>query len=75
MRGTLIRLVMAVAATASGGEMIAPNTNPITHGRPKQKWQTAATPTAVNSTSPTASSEIARNCLRNARQSVLNAAA
>jgi hypothetical protein len=74
-RGTGRRCVTAVAATASGGETIAPSTNAAAHGRSGTiQCATAATAQVVNSTSPMASSEIGRRLALKSRQLVSSAA-
>ncbi len=56
--GTPSRRAIAVAATGSVGETMAPSTNAGAQSKPSAAWATHATPTIVASTSPTASSEI-----------------
>jgi hypothetical protein len=62
--------VIAVAATASGGDTMAPSTNAAAHDMPVNSCATAATRHVVNSTSPTASIEIGRQFPRKSRQLV-----
>ena len=74
-RGTPSRWTIAVAATASGGETIAPSAKAAAaHGSPMSQWAAAATRAVVNSTSPTASREIGRRLLLKSRQLVSRAA-
>src|SRR5690242_17219254 len=68
--------VAAAAATASGGEMMAPKTND--SGQPNsgmQKCAAIATIVVVNSTHPIASNEIARMLFLNSGKEVVHAAA
>ena len=70
-RGTGSRDTIAVAATASGGEMIAPTANATAHGIPGIRVCAAtATAIAVTSTSPIARSEIGPMLRRNSRGDV-----
>src|SRR5205809_953517 len=66
-RGTPRRDAMAVAATGSVGETIAPSTNADGHERPITTWATTATVTIVATTSPTASRVIGRRELHTAQ--------
>src|SRR5918996_2899231 len=66
---------MAVAASGSVGETIAPSTNALDQGRPStSSCATTATPTLVAATSPIASNEIERVLARRSRSEVKNAA-
>src|SRR5439155_26544678 len=69
-RGTLSRSAIAVAAMASGGEMIAPRTNPVASGGSMKWWASRATATAVKRKRPTASSEMGGRVARKWRQEV-----
>ena len=60
LRGTFSRLVTAVAATASGGETMAPRTNAAAQGRPRRWWATRPMTAVVRITSRTASIVIGR---------------
>ena len=73
-RGSCIRRRIDSGATASGGETIAPSTKPTGHGRPRSQWVAAATATVVNTTHPTARSEIGRRLKRNSFQLIDTAA-
>jgi hypothetical protein len=67
--------VIAVAATASGGDTIAPSANAAAHGIPgTAPCATSATAQVVSSTSPVASSEIGRRLALKSRQLVSSAA-
>src|SRR5437763_8522033 len=57
---------MLVAAAASVGPTAVPSTNAIAHGRCPTQCATAATPSAVATTSPTASKPIERALRTNA---------
>ena len=60
-RGRRTRCAIAVAATASGGETIAPRTRATGHGTPgTSAWTAAATAVVVAMTRPTARSVIER---------------
>ena len=72
-RGSCIRRTIDSGATASGGETIAPSTNPTGHGRPSSQCADAATATVVNTTQPTASNEMGRRLKRNSRQLIATA--
>ncbi len=72
-RGSCIRRATESGATASGGETIAPNTNPTDQGRPSTQCAAAAVATVVNATHPRASSEIGRRLNRNSRQLIATA--
>ena len=54
-RGSPSRRAIAIGATSSGGEMMAPSTKPTAQSQPSRKWTTAATATVVKVTPPTAS--------------------
>ena len=54
-RGSPSRRAIAIGATSSGGEMMAPSTKPPAQSQPSRKWTTAAIATVVNVTPPTAS--------------------
>ena len=74
-RGTLSRCAIAVAATASVGETIAPSTNAVPQLIPPMAaWATTATVTIVASTSPIASRDIGRRFARMSRSDEKNAA-
>ena len=65
------RSKVAPAATASGGETIAPSTNADAQPNPGASHSTAvATANVLTITSPTASSEIGRTLRRSSSQSV-----
>ncbi len=72
-RGRHMRRAMDSGATASGGETMAPSTNPTCQERPSSQWPAAATATVVNTTQPTASSVIGRKLKRNSRQLIATA--
>ena len=63
-----MRRAMDSGATESGGEMIAPSTKPTDQGSRRIQWAAAAAASVVNSTQPTASSEMGRRLKRNSRQ-------
>lgn len=73
--GSVIPLMAPIAAAASGGEIMAPSTKPSGHVAPGRNCTTTK-PTAavVATTSPTASSKMARISLRKSRIEVKNAA-
>ena len=73
--GTPSRRAIAVAATGSVGETIAPSTNASAQPKPSASWATAPTASVVASTSPTASRETARMLRRSSRSGVKKAAA
>ena len=74
-RGTGMRSKIASAATASGGETIAPSVNASGHPKPGITACTAtATTTVVKTTRPKASSEIGRQLRLSSIQSVAQAA-
>ena len=73
--GTPSRRAIAVAATGSVGETIAPSTNASAQPKSSASWATTATTTIVASTSPIASSEIGRTLRRSSRSGVKKAAA
>ena len=67
-RGTPSRRPMAVAASGSVGDTIAPSANAAGQLMSSiSAWATAATATMVTRTSPTAASEIARASARRSR--------
>ena len=67
-RGTLRRCVTAVAATASGGDTIAPSTNATGQPIPGiTACATQATAVVVTTTRPIASSAIGPACWRRSR--------
>src|SRR3712207_1900436 len=75
-RGTGSRDTIAVAATASGGETIAPRATATAQGSPGRRARAAtATAAEVASTSPTARRVIGRMFALNSRSEVKNAAA
>jgi hypothetical protein len=59
---------MERGAMGSGGETIAPNTNPTGHPRSISQWAAAATASVVNTTLPRDRSVIGRRLNRNSRQ-------
>ena len=67
--------MMAVAATGSVGETIAPSANAIAQGSPITSCPTTATAPIVRSTRPIAVIEIARRSALSARRSEKKAAA
>jgi hypothetical protein len=74
-RGTPMRLAIAVAATGSVGETIAPRTNAAAHDMSGTTACThTATATHVMSTRPTDSSEIGATLRRRSRSEAKNAA-
>jgi len=73
-RGAPSRAAMAVAATGSVGETIAPSTKATGHASPMTTCATSATLTIVASTSPTASNEIGRRFARRSRSDEKNEA-
>ena len=74
-RGTPSRPAIAVAATGSVGETIAPSTNAASHDRPgTTAWTHAATATQVASTRPIESAEIGPALRRRSRSEAKNAA-
>ena len=75
-RGMPSRRAMAVAATASGGETMAPSMMAAAQLSPgNSQCAMAATAAVVAKTSPTASMEIGRRLARNSRRDVKYAAA
>ena len=66
--------MIAVAATGSVGETIAPSAKAIGHERPITSCPSTATTPVVASTSPIASSEIGRRFARSVRRSAKKAA-
>ena len=74
-RGSPSREAIAVAATGSVGETIAPSTNAAAHDMPgTTAWTTTATATQVTSTRPTESAEIGPTLRRRSRSEAKNAA-
>ncbi len=74
-RGAPTRRAIAVAATGSVGETIAPSTNAAAHDIPGiTAWATTATTSIVASTNPTASRPIGRRFARRSRRLVKKAA-
>src|SRR5215469_376242 len=71
--GSCNRRAIASGATASGGETIAPRTNPTGQDRPSSKCVAAPAATVVNTTQPIASREIGRRLKRNSRQLIATA--
>ena len=70
-RGTGSLDTIAVAATASGGETIAPSATATAHGMPGKRWRaTMATTTVVTITSPIASVPILSMFRLNSRSDV-----
>ena len=75
-RGTGSRDTIAAAATASGGEMIAPSATATLHGMPGiSACAASATATVVASTNPIDSRPIGRRFALNSRNDVKKAAA
>ena len=75
-RGTGSRETTAAAATASGGETMAPSAMATAHGRfGSSACEAMATTAVVVNTSPTASRPIGRMACLNSRNDVKNAAA
>src|SRR5437763_7422346 len=75
-RGTGSRETIAAAATASGGDTIAPSATATAHGMAGNSTRaTMATATVVASTSPIASNPIGRRYVLKSRSDVKNAAA
>ena len=74
-RGAFWRRAIAVAASGSVGETIAPSVNAAAHDRPSMSsCATTATAHIVASTSPIASSEIGRAFARSSLRFAKNAA-
>src|ERR1700678_36004 len=71
--GTRSLRAIAIGATASGGDTIAPKTNPTGQGRPNRRWVAVAVAAVVNRTEPTASNEMGRRLKRNSRQLIATA--
>ena len=69
-RGICIFRARESGATASGGDTMAPSTNPSGHDRRKIQWAAAAVASVVNATQPTANREMGRKLKRNSRQSM-----
>ena len=70
-RGRRTRRAIAVAATASGGETMAPRTRAAGHGTPGTRaTTTAATAAVVATTRPTARSVIEKRFARKSRHDV-----
>ena len=67
-RGSCMRRAMASGATASGGETMAPSTNPSAHGSFSSQCAAAAAAMVVKVTQPTASNEMGRRLNLNSRQ-------
>src|SRR6266567_8262903 len=74
LRGTRKFCVTDSAATASGGEMMAPNTNATAQGNPVEPWNTQAVAVIVNRTNTIARVRIGRRFIRKSRQDVNTAA-
>ena len=74
-RGRPIRRATAVAATASGGDTMAPSANANANGIGSNHHATKATPTAVKSTRPTDSPRIGVSSARRSMREELSAAA
>jgi len=72
-RGICIRRATDSGATASGGETIAPSTNPTAQENPRSQWVAAATAAAVKRTQPTERSAIGRRLNRNSFQLIATA--
>ena len=73
-RGTGRRRRIAVAATASGGETMAPSVNATAQSRPGMAaWTTTVTTTVVATTRPIASDRIGRAWARKSRTDVKKA--
>ena len=68
--GTLSRRAIAVAATGSVGETIAPRTNASAQPKPNASWAMRATASIVASTSPIASRVIGLTLRRSSRSGV-----
>ena len=66
--------MMAVAATGSVGETMAPRAKAMGQVRPNETWPTTATTTVVTSTRPIEVSDRARASARSARRSKKKAA-
>jgi hypothetical protein len=73
-RGAPSWRAIAVAATGSVGETIAPSAKATAHGKSMSTWPTTATTQVVSRTSPIEVSERARASARSARRSAKNAA-
>src|SRR5262249_40133160 len=73
-RGTAKLRVTDNAATASGGEIIAPKTKPTANGSAVKSWNKYAVAVIVNRTSTIAKSRIGRRFPRKSRQDVQTAA-
>ena len=62
------------AATASGGEIMAPKTKPTASGKPASQWNRKAVAVIVTRTKPMARSRMGRKFARKSRQVVYTAA-
>jgi hypothetical protein len=71
--GSPILRAIDKGATASGGETIAPKTNPTGQDKPKSQCVAAAAAIVVNTTQPTASNVMGRRLNRNSRQLIATA--
>ncbi len=71
LRGSFNRFAIAEAATASGGETMAPRTRHEVHGMPgTMAWTAAATAVIVAATRPTARREMEMMFARKSRHDV-----
>ena len=73
-RGAPSWRAIAVAATGSVGETMAPSAKATAQGRSMSSWPTTATAQVVTSTSPIEVSDSARASARSARRSAKKAA-
>ncbi len=73
-RGAPSWRAIAVAATGSVGETMAPRANATAQGRPMSSWPTTATAQVVASTNPIEVSDNARALARSVRRSAKKAA-
>ncbi len=74
-RGTPSRRAIAIAASGSVGERMAPSANAAAHGSPATTvWAATATADIVTSTRPMALIAIGRALLRRSRVEAVNAA-
>src|SRR5437867_5522442 len=73
-RGNRSRLLIAVAATASGGETIAPSANAAAHGNPPNACATTPIASVVTRTNPIASHRMGVRFARKSRHDVNSAA-
>ena len=71
--GSCIRRAIDSGATGSGGETMAPRTQPTGHEKPSTQWLAAAVTMVVKSTQPTASKEMGRRLNLNALQLISTA--